>query len=614
MGKKIIGIAVILLSLTLISARGHVSKSRSRVPRFRIKSAPVRIDESLYNRSVLFIGLSPQKARGIDEIKKINNIMLKDIKRVLDRNAILTDLSEPYLYSRRVDLASIARSRSLRWIVHGRVSFVDDYLMSIQLQLYDSVEKQNVEERKFLCVCGNEKKIRSNMEYLYSRIAEANSFFAPARSEKADPSLSRGIAVMDFMIHEKAPQRFHRLRGSIMDAFSGHSSILPSLSIDSLPFLNMKTRRYSQKKRLTSAARALNARWIVYGRIYQKSERETVSVISLFDAKKGAVIASTGVRSHSYDITESTLRNRMENFLLTISSGEGYSLHRNGDFLPSSAPAPVKTMKDRKDSSGPLSAVFDGLSLLVSERGIITRLDDENAPLETMNVFAGAGKKPVSCTSLQTDTGGRIYAMDSARRRIYILDKSGALIKDFACGIPGGSGFTVSSEGFIFLPDRQKRQVLVYNSQGSLKKRVNFGKESIVSICARDGAPVVITDKKGFYRLVFLTPRGSFSRSRQTGISSKLVTISSCSMDRAENLFCADTPGNMVFCLDRNSKISWITGRDSGGDGKALFPSGISVNKEGSRIAVLDTKKKRVMRYQRVSPFTSQGNPGLSPR
>ncbi len=394
MGKKIISIAVILMSLTLISARGHVSKSRHRIPRQRIKTIPVRIDESLYNRSVLFIGLSPRKTRGIEEIKKLNNALLKDIKKVLDRNVILTDLSEPYLYSRRVDLASIARSRNLRWILHGRVSFVDDFLMSIQLQLYDSVEKQDVEERKFLCVCGNERKIRANMEYLYSRIAEANSFFAPAGSEKDDPALARRIAVMDFMIHEKAPQRFQGLRGAIMEAFSGHSPA--PLSIDGLPFLNMKTRRYTQKKRLASAARALNARWIVYGRIYQKSDRETVSVISLFDARKGTVIASTGVRSHSYDITESTLKNRMENFLLAISSVEGYCLHRNGDFLPSSSPGQARTIKGVRNSSGPLSAVFDGPSLLVSERGVITRLDDGNSELETMSIFAGAGKKTVA--------------------------------------------------------------------------------------------------------------------------------------------------------------------------------------------------------------------------
>ena len=96
--KRLTLIAAICLSMLTVSSRGHYTE---------------------YNRSVLYLGLSSPDKNHTDGIHKINHLFLRDIRKVLQPSVILTDLSEPYIYSRNTDLPSIAKSRRVRWIIHG---------------------------------------------------------------------------------------------------------------------------------------------------------------------------------------------------------------------------------------------------------------------------------------------------------------------------------------------------------------------------------------------------------------------------------------------------------------------------------------------------------------
>ena len=132
----------------------------------------------------------------------------------------------------------------------------------LRMYLYDFLKKDNVEEISFDNTRLEDTAVSENMQYLYSRIAEANTYFSPAgKKGKAPPSPHR-IAVIDFRIFDGAPDGFIELTSMTREVVRSRSgNTMTPVPESEMTFVNMKNRAGNTGKRLSCIGRALNACW-----------------------------------------------------------------------------------------------------------------------------------------------------------------------------------------------------------------------------------------------------------------------------------------------------------------------------------------------------------------
>ena len=161
---------IVILSLFIISARP---------------------DTGRYGSSLIYIGL-PHADSEPERVKKINEIFLEDIKKRLAPKMRFINLSEAYLYSQNADVRSIAKTNNVRWIIYGKIDTAQenpDRQAGIVMNLYDAESGKDAESVFFRANESESSKFKENIEYIYSKIAEANTFFiAPAEKNQLELS------------------------------------------------------------------------------------------------------------------------------------------------------------------------------------------------------------------------------------------------------------------------------------------------------------------------------------------------------------------------------------------------------------------------------------------
>ena len=323
--------------------------------------------------------------------------------------------------------------------------------------------------------------------------------------------------------------------------------------------------------------------------------------INLFNSKENRVALSVEFSAPDRDSMSSTIKRRLENFMLLLSAEDNYSLHGSSGFGREhySITLAEKNGKKEKDIF-PAGTVFDGRDLLVSERGCISRYDPDGKVIQKIEACGtGAGRFRAS-GCVQVDERGRIYVMDESARKILAFSRDGAFISEFFFSADSPASFIVTPGGHIHIPDFSKKRVQVYTREGGHIRDVLFERDRPLALCSSEGRPVVITDRKGFYRINFLSSDGYFTGAKQTGISGEVLPMDFCDMDDKGNLYGVSVPGKLVFCLDRSGRISWIKKWQAGERRPcACSPFSVSVDGGGNRLAVLDMKNRRILDFRR---------------
>ncbi|MDR3237195.1 MAG: hypothetical protein LBT84_01695 [Spirochaetia bacterium] len=551
-----------------------------------------RSDTGSYNRSLLYIGLASSADMELERIKKINTMILDDIKKRLAAGMKFTDLSGAYLYSQGADIPSIAKTSNVRWIMYGKTG--PENKGDISIYLYDAEAGKDVESVSFTASEGESGKFKENIEYIYSKIAEANTFFIqnpPKTQAKLAPNKA---LLLSFDISQDTPSNFHRLRSVSGDTVFGKGKGSPeTIPAEKIPFVLMRHRDYNSMKRIKTLGRLLDTRWFITGTL--KKDAEAISCnMRLFDAERESIAGTIDIAASSYDAMEVLLRRRLQNFVLIVSEATDYRFFQTADF----GAAEVKIAA----GSPYTGSVFDSSGSMLSGHGTIVHLAQDLSQSGIIESMGEGIKKFTSSAGVQIDQQGRIYVMDTAEKKILQFYKDGSFLSEFFYGA-AASGFVVTSGGYVFIHgSRKPLMIQIYTKEGSHIRDIQLD-SGLSALCLFKGSPVLLSAADGFYTQTFFSQSGSVLQTRYLGLSSKTVSINAAAMDANENIYCTDTEKGIVLCISKNGNIMWIyKNLPSLNPDKFNAPFSVSADYMGNNVLIIDNNGRRLINLRKKNP------------
>ncbi|PKL35179.1 MAG: hypothetical protein CVV44_22655 [Spirochaetae bacterium HGW-Spirochaetae-1] len=546
-------------------------------------------------KNVLFLGLSSNDKNNIEDIKKINDLFLEDIQKTLHGRISVINLSEPYAYSVQRDIDTIAAANRSGWVIYGSVKIDEARKARVRLYLYDSTRKKDVIDRGFTTALRPNAVISSNLEYCYSYIGDYKGYFANVGNIKNTASR---IAFIDFNISGDSGSEYRKLKSRLKQHMEQHlGAHLTVVKDESYPFINMNSEQYRSEKRLSAISSAIKCDWLVTGHVFRNDENTDHNVIvQLFNGRTAGYQNVIQISAPDFSTAVLLAQKRMESFRLTMSIASGYSLHpptdmryiRDMSFLGMSSIDPNHTT--------PYSVYSRGDEVVIGAYGLISRIDDSGrirGKIGMPGSDMGEFQVPMK---IDGDGSGTIFVLDTSGKKIILYDKSGSPVREIFHNAAAAQDFAVSSAGYVFVPDNQKSLILVYNSEGMHISSIHLNGETPVTITTFNGKPVIISDKDNFYCLTYLSEHGQVLRKRTMGINRSLLLISRCTMDKNENLYGVDVSKNIIFRIDKDDSVRWITSELPGNDRKYFnVPYDITVSADGNRLYVADMQNKRIV-------------------
>lgn len=567
-----------------------------------------RPDAASYNRSLIYIG-SPQTDAEPEKVKKICGIFLEDIKKRLAPKIRFINLSEAYLYSQKADVRAIAKTNNARWIIYGKIKAAQKNTggnPSIVMNLYDAKAGKDIESISFRANENETSKFKDNIEYIYSKIAEANGFFL-APSGKAQLKLSPEKALLfNFEIAENVPANFHRLQTAAREALFERSGSPENVYGENVRFVLMRHRDYNSMKRIKTLSRLINTRWFITGVLIKKKpdSGNIHCALRLFDAEKETIAEKIEMEAADYESMELLLKRRLQNFILTLSAETDHKRFNASLFNVNETKIPGSDTQNKQEAYS--GSVFDTSGALVSGYGNIIHISTDGL-LDGKIESTGKGiQKFTRSAGVQVDPQGRIYVMDTIEKKILQFHKDGSFICEFFYGTNADS-FIAVSDGYVFIPDTGKQLIQVYTREGSHIRDVPIETEIPITLCLFKGNPVVISASDGLYVQTFLSQNGSVLQVRYLGISSKTLYINAAAMDVNENMYCVDSGRGMLICISKNGNILWIEKKLTPlSPDKFISPSSVSSDYMGNTLLVIDNKGKRIINMHRKSARISK--------
>lgn len=537
------------------------------------------------DRSLLFLGASSNSKDHIENIKEINTALCTDIRNVLGSDITFSDLSAPYLYSRHINLVSIARTRRVRWIIHGDAAAHAGGLFEITVALFDAKSGKDCVSRSFKALSSEDALISYNMKFLYSEIAGANNFFIKTHThEKKIPHAVAVTSLFSDGSHRDAAKRFTRSIKTWIASRSSNMLTQPSEKL--MRYIDFLSCSRNSRERLDKISKALHVSWIITGSLEtSQSGEDEICTLSLFSAEHHRIEDSFSMQYRRSDSFTRDMQLYLENFLLIISAHDHYFLHRQAE-------PPLRV--ERASRNRMQNSVFRGSDLLLSGNTAREKPGDQENEVRRRKTESDAAGR--TAESIRCDTKGNIYRMDRSKKKILAADSSGQSVREFSFTLPRPSGFAVTLDRTVFIASTRSGQIEVYSRTGVLIRHIKIsGADSLTLLCP-GGRPAVLTVNRGYYRIIFMNTQGLFIKSSQTGISSKLLSADLSAMDASGRLYCFDKKRQLLFCISRERRIDWIR----------LFkenasPVSLDVNADGSRMVMLDAKRGIIILTQSSS-------------
>ncbi|HYG98464.1 MAG TPA: SMP-30/gluconolactonase/LRE family protein [Terriglobales bacterium] len=172
-------------------------------------------------------------------------------------------------------------------------------------------------------------------------------------------------------------------------------------------------------------------------------------------------------------------------------------------------------------------------------------------------------------TGLAIDDADNVFVADSKHGRVLVFDPSHKQIGSISEGLISPGGMAIDNENrFLYVPDAERDQVMVYDADPPYKLLRTIGKRS---------------------KNHELTGPGEFSRP------------SNCAVDADGNLYVSDTWNNRIEVFDADGNFIREFGKAGDGPGYFARPKGVAIDSDG-HVWVADSVQNR------VQVFTPEGN------
>lgn len=213
--------------------------------------------------------------------------------------------------------------------------------------------------------------------------------------------------------------------------------------------------------------------------------------------------------------------------------------------------------------------------------------------------------------------GDRLYVVDSNKRRVVALDRSGKQVTTFGKGPSEGSqeGFlnplyaAVSPRGEVYVTDRAAAAISIYTADGKFLQRFVPKTESgftwsPLAAAFDDKGNLYVTDAtRGEHRVLVFDTKGTLKLKfgKQGGKNGEFQYPNGIAVDRSGKILVADSNNSRVQVFDAKGKLLSIIGR-GGGKAGLSHPTGIAIDDRG-RIHVVDTFGHTVQVYDSAGKF-----------
>ncbi|AXB47452.1 fibronectin type III domain-containing protein [Amycolatopsis albispora] len=161
-----------------------------------------------------------------------------------------------------------------------------------------------------------------------------------------------------------------------------------------------------------------------------------------------------------------------------------------------------------------------GLTVVADRPVFVDTSTDTAHQIEGKDLGAGVAlgvDVPPNARFASTDVGGRIAVLDSAGKRMHLVDTTPAKAAPVTVDLPDGDYADVASSGqSVVLLDRAKNNVLTYDRDGKPRKstpvppskpRLSKGEDSRVYVDSADGGHVLVVDNDGTVGPVEVGPK-----------------------------------------------------------------------------------------------------------
>lgn len=214
-----------------------------------------------------------------------------------------------------------------------------------------------------------------------------------------------------------------------------------------------------------------------------------------------------------------------------------------------------------------------------------------------------------SPVALASDSHGNVFVTDSKLAKLFIIRKGSQFVQPFELDIElqQPTGITIEPEsGDMYLVDTRQHKILVFNSNGKLKK--HFGKHGVLAgefnyptLISQQYGTLFVTDALN-YRIQLFDLNGEYLSSfGQAGQSSGYqARPKGVAADEDGNIYVVDSLLNNVQLFDASGQYLMTVGEQGQRPGQFWLPTGIFISSQ-QKIYVADSHNHRVQVFRYIS-------------
>ena len=208
----------------------------------------------------------------------------------------------------------------------------------------------------------------------------------------------------------------------------------------------------------------------------------------------------------------------------------------------------------------------------------------------------------VSPVALTLGPGGAVFVADTALKKVFLLDRDGALIRSLAMpGLerPAGLAWDETAQR-LFVLDSLRHRVAVFDAKGVLLSNLGesgsqngqFNHPTHLALDA--GGTLLVNDAMNF-RIQAIDQKGSFLwKFGQVGNGSgDFAASKGIASDSAGHLYVVDALFDAVQIFDRQGQLLLAFGERGADRGQFMLPRGIYIS-AADKVYVADTYNRRV--------------------
>lgn len=504
--------------------------------------------------------------------------------------------------------AEIIKSRNSRWMIYGTLCRAEEKYTA-RISLYDARSREDIGSVDVRFDESMKPLNRHMLSGIFHEIAEQNGYFVDTDSLDRSAPANRRLVVIEpdaaYDIDDGAVVSRAVISEMIKKDIGGFIQVLDDGRYRHI--LSKSMRSHSSYDRLAKLCGLLNTTWLITGSVY-RDQGKVILALSLFNNDKRSFESFFQMIIEPGKDPAAALRKELAGMYLTISSRDDFRLHAGGTTRY------ITDFTHFSNRAIPMGIVPGGAAV---DRGgnIIAACGYDCAKLDPFGAIIfnigeqGTGKGRYQMASKAcVDGSNNIHILDSIGSKVITFSPDGSFLRETVIQESYPQSFAVSGAGKILIADPQLQYAALYDSSGNLVVKIPGAGSRLVGVSSDSGAlsALWLNEQSGFYEMKYYDDGGRPTRTRVIELKMAPLYLYGYSEDRSGNIFCNDYTNKAILKINRDNRVAWVLknyGKNLSIDG----PMGICASDDGGRVYVVETVKKRILKFRELDGIDGTG-------